>query len=554
MPKEILGLDIGSHSIKAVGMRMTSKGPLLTYSETKRIPPDGKEDPDLIARTLRTLWSEGGLKETNISLAVSGEGVLVRRITLPSMPAKELQEAVRWEMKGGLSYSIEAARVEFRVLKEFVQEGVNRLDLIAAACPVDLIQRTVSMVQEAGLKLVRLTVIPQALCNVLRLSRRIDREGIVAVADLGARKTGIYLFEDGVLQFSREATPGGADITQAILEGMGLDSDPGPGFEKAEEIKMELGILTDTKTPERSKISFLMRPVLERLTAEIGRSFDYFQNQFHAGTIDRLLLAGGGANLKNISTYLADGLRLPVEIFHPLEENIPEKMLAGTQSSNPVSPFYSIAVGAALPDRKGIEFLSGKKGILSDLPAEKLGFVLAPVVVLLVMLAIVWNLNGQITAAGKEHGMKISQVKSLDTLQAKLLLLKGKEQQMKQELSQDLFRDSKSVSYAEVLRRLSHLMPGNVTLKILALEPIPNPAEGLQSPDGNRLLLEGFAAGQDLQCLTGVAQLIDHLEHSTHFRNSKLISAEQTKWHHQLGVNFEIACDIVPGPEGTAKP
>ena len=297
------------------------------------------------------------------------------------------------------------------------------------------------------------------------------------MADLGARKTGIYLFEDGVLQLSREATPGGADITQAILEGMGLDSDPGPGFEKAEEIKKELGILTDAKTPERSKISFLMRPVLERLTAEIGRSFDYFQNQFHAGPIDRLLLTGGGANLRNISTYLADGLRLPVEIFHPLEENTPEEMLTGAQSPNPVSPLYSVAIGAALPDRKGIEFLSGKKRTFSDLPAEKLGFVLAPVVVLLVMLAIVWNLNGQITAVGKEHEIKISQVKSLDSLQAKLLLLKGKEQQMKQELSQNLFRDSKSVSYAEVLRRLSHLMPGNVTLKTLALEPISNPAE-----------------------------------------------------------------------------
>ncbi len=61
---ELIGLDIGSHSIKVVGMKMTSKGPLLTYSETKRIPPDRKGDPDFIAQTLRSLWSEGGLKET----------------------------------------------------------------------------------------------------------------------------------------------------------------------------------------------------------------------------------------------------------------------------------------------------------------------------------------------------------------------------------------------------------------------------------------------------------------------------------------------------------
>ena len=551
--QETVGLDIGSHSIKVVRMKMSSKGSMLTYSETRRIPSDRKDDPDCVAQLLRTLWSEAGLKETKVHLAVSGEGVLVRRITLPSMPAKELREAVRWEMKGGLPYSIEAARVEFRVLKGFVEGGVNRTDLIAAACPVDLIERTVSMVRKAGLKPVRLTVVPEALGNVLLLSNRIPREGIIAVADLGAGKTGIHLFENGVLQFSREATPGGEDITQAILEGMGLDSDPGQGFEKAEEIKKELGILTDTKTPERSKLSFLMRPVLERLTAEIRRSFDYFQNQFHADRIDLFLLSGGGANLKNVSTYLAEALRLPVEILYPQNQAVPGETQPDGRGPDLVNPLYSTAVGATLPDRKGMDFLSAKNRTLSDIPAERAAFALVPVFAALVMLGLVWSLNAQIKTVGKERETKVSQVNSLDTLQAKLLVLKGREQQMKQELSQNPSRDLEALSHGEVLRRLSHLMPGNVTLKVLALEPVSPPAEGASSPEGYRLLLEGFAAGQELQCLTGVAQLIDLLEESTFFRNTKLISAEQAKWHQQPGVNFEMTSDLVPGKEQHEK-
>jgi type IV pilus assembly protein PilM len=547
MSQEITGLDIGSYSIKVIGIRKTSNGPLLTYSEARRIPSDRRDDPDFVAQVLRTLWTEAALKTTKVHLAVSGDGVLVRRITLPSMPAKELREAVRWEMKGGLPYSIEAARVEFCVLREFVEGDVNRTDLIAAACPVDLIEKTVSMVRKAGLKPARLTVLPDALRNALLFSNRVRREGIIAVADLGARKTGIYLFENGVLQFGREATPGGADITQAILEGMGLDSDPGHGFERAEEIKKELGILTDTKTPERSKLTFLMRPVLERLTAEIRRSFDYFQNQFHADRIDLLLLAGGGANLKNVATYLTEALGLPVEPLSLLEEAVPEETQPDGRGPDLVNPLYSAAVGAALHDRKGIDFLSAEKRTrsLSGLPLERAAFVLLPVVSALVMLGLGWRLNTQIKTVGKEREMTLSQVNSLDTLQGKLLLLKGKEQQMKQELSQHPSRALESLSHGEVLRRLSHLVPANVTLKVLALEPVSPPAEGTPSPEGYRLLLEGFAMGQELQCLTGVARLIDLLEESNYFRGAKLISAEQAKWHQQPGVDFEIVSDVV---------
>ena len=62
----------------------------------------------------------------------------------------------------------------------------------------------------------------------------------------------------------------------------------------------------DKESINLSKISFLVRPVLEKLVAEISRSLDYYKSQFHAERIDRLLLTGGGANLTDIASYLSD--------------------------------------------------------------------------------------------------------------------------------------------------------------------------------------------------------------------------------------------------------
>ena len=549
----MIGLNIGSHSIKLVGMKMTSKGPLLTFAGTKEIPParDGEEISSM-TEVLKALLEEAGLKGSKISLTVSGQGVYFRRLTMPSIPRNELREAIRWEMKGGLPYPAETAQIEFRILRRFTEEGVKKLDLIAVACPNDLIEQTVSAAKGAGIKPIHLGVAPLALWNALRFWKQMEKDAIIAVADLGATKTGVYLFKNGILQFSREVAPGGSDITQAIFEGMGLDKDPLLGFQQAEKVKKELGIVTDTNTPDRSKISFLMRPVLEKLTAEIRRSFDYFGNQFLVEQIDRLLLTGGGANLKNISTHLAAALRLPVEIFNPFKEIALDSSRLDVQTMEQTGSLYTIAAGIALPEPKGIEFLPGKKSNVADLSPEKWGPVLAPIAAALVMAGIAWNLHGQLITVQKEHGIKTATIKSAEDAQAKLLLLKNKELQLKHELSQLGTQESGLILYGEALNEISHLVPNTVTLKLLALQPKGRPAkEELQAPEEEQLLLSGFALGQDMQCLTALAQIMEQLEKSSLFKNAKLVSAEGAKLHHHPGVDFRIVCDIVSGPKGT---
>ena len=72
---ETIGLDIGSHSIKLVGLKMTSKGPFLTHLGMKEIPPGtDKEDVNTISEILKALLKEVGLKTKKVNLTVSGSG------------------------------------------------------------------------------------------------------------------------------------------------------------------------------------------------------------------------------------------------------------------------------------------------------------------------------------------------------------------------------------------------------------------------------------------------------------------------------------------------
>jgi type IV pilus assembly protein PilM len=557
---EAIGLDIGSHSIKLVSLKMTSKGPFLTCVGMKEIPPGtDKEDVDKLSQILKALFKEAGLETKKVRLTVVGSGVQIKRISVPSLPKAELKEAVRWEIKNYLPFPVETAQIDFHILNEYVEDNIKKLDLIVVACPKQLIDRTLSIAERAGLQPIHLDVAPFALWNTLLAWDQLKKEEAVALIDLGAEKTGICLFKNGVLQFSREVTPGGADITRAVMEGIGSSGEAQPIYERAEKIKQEIGIPSEPsqegmsdKSASLSKLSFRVRPVLERLAAEIGRSLDYYRSQFNEERIDRILLTGGGANLKNIVSYLANELRLPVEHFNPLKKILFDSKKIDAQLLDQVGSAFTIAVGLGFTEPKRIELLPAEEPFLSKVQIGKLIPILAPLITLFIFLAIIWHTNGQVTALQKEWDVKLA---SLDTLQAKLKLLREKDLQMKEKLSQFPPSMIVSVPYRDILREFNDILPDNVTLTLISVQskgkplkkgaPSPKPQEGESQKDEDReLYITGVAFGSDVRCLTALAQIIERLERSPLFKNVKLVSADENKLYTQTGAGFEIACDI----------
>ena len=564
---ETIGLDIGSHSIKLVGLKTTSKGPFLTYLGIKEIPLGiDKEDVNAVSEILRTLVSEVGLKNKKVSLTVSGSGVNISRIIVPSMPKAELREAVRWEVKGRLPFPIETAQTDFHILSEFIEDGAKKLDMIAVACPNNLIERTLSIVKGAGLQPTHLDVGPFALWNALLTWDRFKKEETIALVDLGAEKTGIHFFKDGILQFSREVTPAGADITRAIMEGIEVEKEPNLLYERAEKIKEEMGIPSETDQEGKddvirqdqdanfSKIPFLVRPVFERMAAEIGRSIDYYGSQFNE-RVNRVLLTGGGANLKNIASYLGGELHYPVEHFNPAREILSDSKKIDVEVLDQKGLMLTGAVGIALHEPKRIELLPAKEPFLPKVSFGKLIPVLAPLIALIVFVWIVISMTGKEAIIKKDLETKKAKITTLETLKARLILLREKEAKVKQELS--LFPSSVivSVPYREILMGVNHIVPENVTLTLLSVQskgkPIKmgpqtsKPEEGeSQKDERSELHITGIAFGSDLNCLTALAQTIEGLEKSPLFKNVRLVSSEENKIYNQSAAGFEFVCDI----------
>lgn len=152
---------------------------------------------------------------------------------------------------------VEQAVLDFHPLGEFVNESDGRmLRVLLVAASSEMVQRTASAVQQAGLSPVMIDLTPFALLRGLAQADELGLSGAEAEAlvDVGASVTNIIVHQGGVARFVRILLMGGADITEAVSERIGLP------IEEAEAIKQQTGMADQ---PGRTN------PILRRLNERL---------------------------------------------------------------------------------------------------------------------------------------------------------------------------------------------------------------------------------------------------------------------------------------------
>jgi type IV pilus assembly protein PilM len=335
--KDITGIDIGAGSIKVVRMR-TGQRPKLLSAAIVEMPFDPSKALD-ISTNLRYLLSGKHIGRGNVITLIPGKDLTIRSLTLPKMPQAELTEAVRWESKRHLSYSLDAALVEYLVVGEKQEGGVNKHDIVMIAAERDKVLEHLKPFDDTAIKVSAVDANALALRNVLRL-RDIPSDANTLIVDIGAGKMEINIFKNGVLRFSRCVESGGSDMTRAVSDALDI------GLEKAEEKKRAMNVLTD---PEQDQAAAAVRTKLNGLLMEIRRSVEYYKTTFREKGVENTILTGGVSLMSGIKDYCAQSLEGPVEIDQPFDRLSCRKGLL--EEFEPIAPRFSAAIGLAL--RKG---------------------------------------------------------------------------------------------------------------------------------------------------------------------------------------------------------
>lgn len=358
-PKSILGIDAGTASVKVVQLRHTGMEWTLARAVCVDVEPrEGEDRRETVLTALRKALEGIDLKDARVHCVVNSPQTCVRNMMIPSMPRQELAEAVKWEVKNYISFSLEDAVLDFETAGEVLDKGVKKINVAAAVSPRDTILPLMALFSAVGIKVA--AVIPAAVALQRLMARGLkDSQGTTAVLELGASVSELSIFKEGVLQFSRKLPVTGQELTESLMETLATErGQVALSREEAERIKRQYGIpnadeeeLIEDKISAHQVLS-LIRPKVEQLVSEIDRSFDYYREESHSGKVDRILLYGGGARLKGLAEFIGNELGLEVHLGNALEVSLPATGDVKKGAADWAHQ-WNLALGAALASPAG---------------------------------------------------------------------------------------------------------------------------------------------------------------------------------------------------------
>ena len=342
--QEVVGLDIGRRFIKAVVLRKGKGGIEVTRAALVRhdsLPEDKSEER--VAKTsaaLKTVLAELGKKPQRLALACPGETLFSRIVKLPPVGKGKLKQIVHYEAQQQIPYSLEEVIWDYHLL---APPGKAELSALILAVKKEIVEEILGLIQPFKLEVEILDFTPLTIYNTLKFNGAMAEERAMVMVDMGARSTDVTIVEGGSIAWVRPIPFGGDNLTQAIARTLAVD------FFEAEEIKeREAAILGEEKElagEQGRKVFAAIQPILGELLDEIRRSIGYYRSQLRGGAIERLVLTGGGSQLKNMERFMEENLRIKVEKFNPFSRvHVPPETL----SKFPEPSVFSVAMGLGL--------------------------------------------------------------------------------------------------------------------------------------------------------------------------------------------------------------
>jgi type IV pilus assembly protein PilM len=334
-----LGLDIGSFSIKAVKLSRAASTLRTVTAVLSGYPrPDVADEDEIIAHVQELLARNGLLKEP-ASVVLPGNAASVRFFTLPKMPREEFAQAVAWEAAKHAALPSEELITDFIAAAGAPNHPDGQQQVMAAMVPRATVERWVAGLTRIGLSVAAVDIPAMALLARADLDNPWDARGCTALLDLGHSRTGIHLFQNRQLCFTREIAIGGRDLSQALADVLHLDP------RQADELKQRFGV--SDATAEGEKARQIIEQVLERIAVEVQRSFDYYQAQYRDASFAAVRLCGGSARLPGIGRYFSEALRLEASVDQPWLSAPLDPATRREDGLEELGPVFSAAIGAA---------------------------------------------------------------------------------------------------------------------------------------------------------------------------------------------------------------
>lgn len=316
------------------------------------LPPGAVRDGEVVdieavAAAIRQLWSSTKFATKRVIVGVSNQKVVAREVDLPRLSTEELRKSLPFLVQDHIPMPVDQAILDFHTLEEFENDSGDRmLRVLLVAAAEDVVNNTVAAVQKAGLNPVAVDLTPFALIRGLAQVDELGLSGVEgeALIDVGASVTNIVVHQGGVPRFVRILLMGGADVTDAIAEKLGVST------EEAESLKQQIGLLEAPRdlSPDDSPARWAIETSAAAFVEEVRGSLDYYRHQPRSVDVQQIVLSGGGGQLRGLDARLALATRVPVITGTAMTRLRIGKVGLTEEQLSFVAPLVSVPIGLAM--------------------------------------------------------------------------------------------------------------------------------------------------------------------------------------------------------------
>jgi len=339
--KPVVGLDIGSSAVKAVELKPVGKGYRVSAFGTEPVPPDSIVDGAIIdggavAEAIRRLFENRAFKTKEVAASLSGNAVIVKKISLAVMTEAELSESIYWEAEQYIPFDIQDVNLDYQILD--AGSGKGTMDVLLVAAKKEKIADYTSVIAQAGRVPVIVDVDAFALQNAYEMNYGPESSAVVVLLNAGASAININIVSSGQSVFTRDISMGGNAYTEAVQKELNLQFESAEAAKKGEMVE---GVTFEDVKP-------VLHAMTENVLLEIQKTFDFFKATASSDRIDRILTSGGACSVDGFGQSLGERFGAPVEMFDPFRKITFDPAKLGLADADRLVPTAAVAVGLAL--------------------------------------------------------------------------------------------------------------------------------------------------------------------------------------------------------------
>ena len=342
--KAVVGLDIGSSAVKAVELKPAGKGFKVAAYASEAIPPDAIVDGAIIdagavADAIRRMFDGNkAFKSREVCASLSGNAVIVKKITLPVMTESELGESIYWEAEQYIPFDVQDVNLDYQILDPGTgPDSRGSMDVLLVAAKKEKVGDYTGVIAQAGRTPVIVDVDAFALQNAFEVNYGLTPSQVVVLLNAGASAININILHGDQSVFTRDISLGGNAYTEAVQKELDLP------FDTADQLKR--GIPVDGATFEDAQP--VLRAVTENVLLEIQKTFDFYKASAATDHIDRIVVSGGASRVDGFRDMLQERFNAPVEEFDPFRAVGWDTKKLGSDPGD-VGATAAVAVGLAL--------------------------------------------------------------------------------------------------------------------------------------------------------------------------------------------------------------